>query len=126
MSINISWYMENRILFIKVPQEVSIEEIKYMSSQISDAIQVGEAPIHVIFDASEMQTFPNNVKSLMQAMQIFLKHPKMGWNFAINPNRLILFLGTVVSRALGMNKYRAVASVDEALEILYRVDSTLA
>ena len=48
----------------------------------------------------------------------------MGWLLVITNNRMIKYLGSMVS-GLSSVRYRAFTSVDEALAFLNEVDSTL-
>lgn len=122
----IYWLLENRILYVKRPSVVNIENLERDSEQIIAMLEMGEAPIHIINDTLNVAMNPKNVRLIRKATP-FLDHPNLGWFVTIASNPFIAFLGSVVPqmRLTNNRNVKVVSTTDDAITFLRKSDLSL-
>jgi hypothetical protein len=123
MSIDISWHVNKRVIHIVVQGSITPEDIDNVNATMVNLIDNGEAPVHIIADASAMSQFPTNLKVLWQKHG-YLSHPDVGWVILVNSNQLVKFLGNLVT-SMAKVRYRTVNTRTEALDLLSHLDPNL-
>jgi hypothetical protein len=123
MSIQLSWYLENRIILLTSHGESSDQDLLNLDQPIINYLNQSQAPlVHLIADHRRGGKMP----SLKVSMQIeWPKHPQYGWGILVGlTNPLQRFLVVVASNFFNVRQ-RMFNTMDEALDFLNEVDSTL-
>ena len=123
MAVNISWYVENRVILAHVEGVVDDEGMHAFNTTIGDFLENGQAPIHLIVDTTEIKQFPTNLRTLRKS-QAYLTHSNMGWIIVINTNPMLNFLVHVLTSVAHV-KERTVKTFDEGKHILASLDASL-
>lgn len=123
MPFDIRWCIPNRVIFITVYGELTLDELRQSHAATLDYIARGEAPVHVISDTTSMEKFPHSLGSYKEILGQ-KTHPNTGWVLTITHNQVQRLLANMTTQIAG-GQQKSVASFDEALNFLQRVDLTL-
>src|SRR5262249_22059413 len=118
------WYFDDRVAFQRIYGNVTIEDLQQNLQSTLLLIDAGTPPVHVISDLREIAKFPMDVNKLKDIFQL-PQRPNMGWTLIITNNALLRFFTSIVVQIAHTN-YKIVTSYEEALDLLRRVDPTLA
>jgi hypothetical protein len=126
MAFQLAWYQEQCIIGVVVTGAYPIEEIQVVCKEIAQTyLAASTAQIHLLMDLREMTSFPSNIPQVKSAADQFLKHPNLGWTVMIGKNNpLAEFFSSVIFQMVRL-KFRIVHSMEDAMDILRRVDQTL-
>lgn len=127
MSVDISWYLEGRIIYIKYYDDVTIDDKRTGAEQECALLDAGTAPlVHVLLDITDQTSAPTNIKAIQDALDKALKHPKKGWTLAFGKEefRMENFINSVVTQSSSA-RYRTYVTLKETLEFLVYVDPSL-
>ncbi|MEO1289451.1 MAG: hypothetical protein AAFV93_16935 [Chloroflexota bacterium] len=121
MSIQVGWYIPNKVNYMKVNGKVSDKTFIEAANFRADlANSSSEETVHLIVDASESE-FNINIS----AYNDFKLPDNNGWTIVVgNYNRVARFAGTVVMQ-LVKQELRFVDSIDEAMATLVKVDASV-
>jgi hypothetical protein len=123
----LSWYQENRVLFVVFSGNLTLDELEAYGRDLSNQyLNLATRSIHIISDARTLEKFPTNALYALRATEGWLRHPNMGWAILINKtaNPMLDFLLAVVTKVVKL-KYRKAATPEEALSMLRTLDPTL-
>jgi hypothetical protein len=123
MPYTLEWYQPQRIILFKLVGKMSEEEVEQSSHNLyHDFLEPGQAPVHILYDSTDLTDYPRNLILVRHAATKYMKHPKLGWLIIYGPDNLTLrFLGKVVSQIMRV-QFRYVSTKEDALEILHRID----
>ncbi len=123
MSSQVSWLLENRVILTFNQGVVSDQDMFDNDQPITDYLDQCTAPlIHMVVDHRNGIGSPSS-KALAQ--QHWPKHPKMGWLIMVGmANPFQKFVVAVTSNFF-KTRLRMFNTMDEALDFLNEVDSTL-
>ena len=124
MQHKVGWLLENRVIHIYVTGEYEIETVRRVVAEVKALADVGTPPLHVVWDMMGVTNMTRDLRDPINEMGSVRYHPKLGWITIITDNSAIRFAGQIVSTFLGAS-YRAVASFDEAIDTICRVDPTV-
>jgi hypothetical protein len=122
MTVNISWYAENRVIFADVEGVVDMNEMNSSNDTFIKLLDSGQAPIHLLVDTSKLTQFPTNLNALRKS-QGYLAHPNVGWIIMVNTNPLLNFLAHMVTSIAKANT-RMVKSLEEGKQLLRTLDAS--
>ncbi len=120
----LSWLVENRVIHLQIDGEYELEVVQKLVAEVKPMVDMGTAPVHVVWDMSGITKMPKNHREPVNEMGELRYHPNGGWITMITNSVMLRFAGQIATVFLGAN-YRAVASFDEAVETLCRVDQTV-
>ena len=124
MTSEIQWLIYNRVMYVKLSGEISLDEMREYNEYAIQLIDEGIAPVHAILDDEDVQKIPMSVNELSNVLRVF-RHPGRGWLVAIGNSgrveRMILSLMTQFFRA----QFQRFESTKEALDFLREQDETL-
>lgn len=124
MAHEIKWHTEDSIILVQLEGDLEISEFSSFDRQIVAHIDKSSRPlVHVWVNLLGVTKFPNSVMQVQQSLT-HLKHPKVGWSILITENRMIRFVGYMITQ-ITKARFRAFVNPTEALEFLKTVDSTL-
>jgi len=126
VSVKTTWLIENRVIYLHLIGDVTIEEIEATSTQVLQMFeQSAHQLVHVIHDATDLDNLPTKLKALADVTSTVWNHQKMGWTVAFNVQKPVLgFLGNMLSK-LFRTRYRIVNTRQDALDFLAHVDVSL-
>ena len=119
----VSWHVENKIILVVNNHELSIEELKQVDTDITQMLDAGNAPVHIIYKAGNFKT-PTDISQVRNSLT-FLQHPAIGWIVTVNTNRLINFISLVVTNLSKIN-LKTASDITEAESILAKIDASIA
>ena len=123
MPYNISWCEEKRVFCIELTGELTDEQWTSIVAIDTLHIEEGIAPIHVIIDVSELDSFPTNVRKTASYAS-HLRDPRLGWAVVVGGNPLLDFVASLLSQITGFKLTKS-ATVEDALIFLRKQDNTL-
>lgn len=123
MSFHETWYFEKRAILICAEEMVSLDEVRASNARINAMLDEGVAPVHIIFDGTNLQLHIINVIELSQILT-FLGHENIGWMVTVGMNPLITFMNTMLAKLFGIQMLTT-QTLELAVESLERIDSTL-
>jgi hypothetical protein len=123
MAYEISWLVENRLMYIKYVGDMTVEDLELAIQEMQALLDVGEAPIHTISDNRFLGQFPTSLSTLKKLMT---PHPKaIGWSVLIQENTATRFIGEMLTRFSGQHQVKSFARLRDALTFLERNDTSL-
>jgi hypothetical protein len=122
----LEWTIPDKVFYIKYWDSLTLDELMEATTLIKEQyLDNHEGPIHMMADLSELQDFPKRVNELHKAMDLFARHPSMGWVILIGfRNPVVNFLASLLTQVTNLNM-KTESSQERALDILKRVDATL-
>lgn len=124
MSFEVKWHTENTVVLVRLWGDLDIREFPEFDTLITQHIDASTQPlVHVWVDLKEVTKFPANVLQVHKALK-HLGHERVGWSIIITENRIIRFVGTMITQIMRA-RFRAFTTDKEALDFLKKVDSTL-
>jgi hypothetical protein len=124
METNVSWYLENRIILVHISGDKTIEDFQQVNEAITQYLEKGVAPVHLLIDVTEMGSIPSNILKVKQAFT-YLDHPSIGWSFFIGHLNAMENLIIAVTTQLSGLDVKTVDTLEEALKILNHVDLSI-
>ena len=123
MPYNVKWYdAKKRVILISVIGEFTLQESSDSSVEIRNYINEGTPPIHLIGDLTKLKQAPKSIAELRKAQGNLNSLASTIIVGANNP--MIRFMANVFAK-LGGYEVRTVDSVDQAAEVISRLDPTL-
>ena len=123
MAYETEYYVDQRVIYNRFTQQMSAEDAEGANSSTLDLLREGDAPVHVIIDVSALDLIAIDLKELTATVD-FPRDNKVGWVIVVGDNPLARIVGSLVMQD-GHVKSRFVESLDEAVNILERMDATL-
>jgi hypothetical protein len=129
MPVEISWYLENRIVYARVYGKISSYDDETFDQRIKEYLDQSDGlPVHVITDYTYLETVQTIIGRTMTGNSLteISKHPALGCLLTIDDkhNPMLKFLTPFTSYAL-TSCYEQFDTVNKALTYLYKVDTTL-
>jgi len=123
MPAQLSWCLENRVLLMTNHGEVTDQNLFDLDQTIIDYMNSCTVPlVHTIIDHRKGLNSPS-AKGLTRLH--WPKHPKVGWMIMIGMKNPFQRFVVAVSTSFFKTRVRLVNTMDEALNFLNDVDSTL-
>ena len=102
MPVDVSWFLEGRIIYVKYYEDVTIEDKQLGAEQEYEFLEAGSVPlVHVLLDITDQISSPTNIQAIQKALDKALKHPKKGWTLAYGKEefRMENFVNSVVTQS---------------------------
>jgi len=123
MPHQVNWYLENRVIFLSSYGEITDQDLLGVDQPIIDYMNHSDATlVHLIVDAANMTT-PPSFKVVSQLK--WPKHPQYGWAIIIGLKNPIQRFFVAVATNVFKTRQRMFNTLDEALDFLNEIDSTL-
>lgn len=124
MAYRLEWYLQDRILLTTYEGTLTLENLREVNQATKDLIETSPyAPVHNIIDSRNLDHFPKSLNEMSQVADV-LKNAKAGWFIVINHNPVQNFIVTILANTF-KTTIKSARSMDEALDILYRMDLSL-
>ncbi len=125
MPYEISWYVEHRVIFIKISGDIDLEEFEQLHADSFAMVENSHHKVHAIADLSEFNAAPTNLRALSAASNPEKNH-NQGLTVLVAPKiaGIFTFLFSVILQTLKL-EYRISETVEDAVTILKKVDVDL-
>lgn len=123
------WLVEGRVLVVPFLETVTLEDVKDMNERtVRIAKEEGTGPMtHIISDSRERADLAPELKSVKHFKDIMPPDDDvLGWSIVVDPSPdfIMRFVANTVMQ-MRNRRFRVMHSMDEALQFLLHVDSTL-
>ena len=125
MGIEMQWYVPQKIVHGDIIGDISLEDIQNSSRELQEMFAQSDSPlVHVLSNESQVGSLPISLNMLSEAAD-FMRHPQMGWMITYGTdNRMAKFMLSMIS-GIARVRHRRFATLEESLEFLVSVDTTL-
>lgn len=123
-SASVEWLVENRVLYVRVTGSYDLNVANQTVPQVKAMFDAVTEPIHVVCDMTDVTAIPKNIREPIHRLQVLRDHKNLDWMIFVTHNHALGFAGQIGARLIGL-KYRAVNSMDEALNTLLTIEPTL-
>ncbi len=127
MPIEMSWYVQDRVILLKFIGDITVEDMQEISANYIDMVDTAEGDwlIHALHDADQMESLPRAIKDTVNNARDAFKHPRSGWTVAYNIRKPVLKLFGNMATGMLRVRYRIFNTRAEALAFLQETDQTL-
>jgi hypothetical protein len=123
MPIQLSWYLENHVMLLNNEGDSADQDVLKVDQPILDYLNQSQAPlVHLIIDNTRAKYIPS-VKAITAVK--WPKHPQYGWTILVGLTNPFQRFVNVVATNFFKARQRMFDTMDEALDFLNEVDSTL-
>lgn len=123
MSYRLSWLVDNRLLYTKIWNEYTLDELVQVEEEGKILIRNGTPLVHLLIDFRLMTEYPSNLREIVARSSVF-REPNAGWVVVLTNNRMVQFLTSIVA-GVSQARFRAFDSWDSALKFLVSIDSAM-
>ncbi len=127
MSAETTWYIENRVILMRVQGESTFQDIAQEDAEVVVRIRQGSKVtplVHLILDMRAMTKIPVNLVEIRRALT-HLKEPALGWTVVAGMSPVIRFVAGMVTQMAGV-RFRMFPTLEEAVSFLISQDESLA
>jgi hypothetical protein len=121
MSLDISWLIDKRVIFIRVGGDIDVEAIKHQAELVSEYRSQGIQPVHVIVDARKITKIPLSPGKIKE---MGFKSDVGGWKIIITNSAVIRYLASLMTQLIGL-EYRFFETPEAAIAYLYELEPEL-
>ncbi len=125
MPYQLEWRVPDRVIAIRVTDELALNEIETGSRELIPLLDAGIAPVHICIDISPMRSYPFRVSTLADSSK-YLRHQHVGWLVICGVSSLVLEQVIAALAKLTRVRCRIVSSKSEAFRFLADQDPTVA
>jgi len=125
MSIEVSWYVENALLYGYGSGINELEDLRVMNDEVLALLNNGSSSnlVHFLIDLRDLKQMPSLSKQ--GKMYTYAKHPRAGWQVFIGLEdpiqRFTIFMLSEVMKI----RFRRFSTIPEGIAFLQSIDSTL-
>lgn len=124
MPVTITWYAPRRVVMVRPHGHITIDDNRLINSSLVEYLAAGDPPVHLLFDQTEVLSFPMDIHQLRDALTV-MHHPAVGWVVIYSaPNRVADFVNSLLA-TIARVQYRKFANRRQALDFLMEQDATL-
>lgn len=123
MPVEVRWYCDGLVLYARLNGKITGSDLVDYSTTIQRFMATSDAPlVHLLVDISGVQAYPP-LRDIMKSVRM---PAQTGWSLVMGvaSNVMLNFMTQVVTSALQL-RFRKADTLDEALDFLQKVDSTL-
>jgi hypothetical protein len=123
MPVNLSWFLENRVMQIVAEGAYTDDELINLDPQVIKYLDQSTVPlVHMIMDRKGTDHIPS-MKSVAQVK--WPRHQRYGWTLVVGSSNPFQRFVVALANNFFKGRQRNFDSFDEALDFLNEVDSTL-
>lgn len=117
------WVIDKRVLRIKYTGNITKEELGELNTELTEYLEYGEAPIHIISDNSEMERLDINIKTFRSSMMV-MNDKRWGWTMLVGAETITKFFGRLISNTFRL-KLKLVDTDHQARYAIQTLDTTI-
>ena len=122
MPYETSWLVDKRVLYTRMYDFVTGEELEGMNKELQIFAQASEQLLHTISDATDTTGTDMGLRDLQNSP--FTEVANLGWGLYVSPSKMNRFFASVITQ-LSKKRGRQFATLDESLKFLNEMDDTL-
>ncbi|HRF96342.1 MAG TPA: hypothetical protein PLZ51_14150 [Aggregatilineales bacterium] len=123
MPYKMTWLIDKRVLHIVIEGELSGDTIREMVAESRKMTDDGIKPVHAIADATHTHSIPKHIPTILKEYG-GVTPQDTGFTVIIATSPVTRFLAQALLRLLRL-EIRFGSDIQDALNILHRVDTTL-
>jgi hypothetical protein len=127
MAVDVTWYLENRIIAVRLYDEVRAEEIEWIAEEMTRLIATSDYTlVHALIDVQNITRVPQNVGVVSRAASLIASNKRLGWAVHYgSDNFLLKFLSTMVGQIFKV-RFRLLPDKAAAIRFLQEQDISFA
>jgi hypothetical protein len=126
MAFQNRWLVEDRVVLVEFSGDITLDELMANDADMLRYVNSGTPPVHIICKLQGAKRFPTNISNISRSAKQYLTSPNIGWFLIVGvDNPLLTFIGSIVAQVSQL-KFKQAADLDEALQVLGRMDFSLA
>ncbi len=125
MPYNISWYIENEIVFLEYSGISTMDELRESMLKTKELIE--SSPRHFVHILTEVGkvTEPLKPQEVMTVMREVVSHPRTGWSIVLREKSVLIRIGIAIGTSVFKTRNRAFHTLAEAETFLKEMDKNL-
>lgn len=125
MAYQLSWIVPDRVIWYRLYEDTTLDEIAECHAQYLDMLESGEH-VHTLFDLSLLVKFPTTVPELVRIME-YPSRDLQGWVLLVaNEKPLLKFVASTTAQIVLKNaRLRMLETITLAIHFLRDQDQTL-
>jgi hypothetical protein len=123
MAYELAWRVEGRLIYLRVWDIMPLIEAHEAVEKITESLNQGNPPIHIIVDMRELRFSPTGIQANLR-LNSYLRHPNVGWLVTVGGTPLTQFIANVVRKFYPIKMHHS-DSLEASLEFLQRKDPSL-
>ena len=116
MSYSVSWYIEKQVVYLKVFDTITAEDVINLNRETMMNLEMGVPPVHLIIDTLDIREYPSNLRWVMRLIKTNPVRPS-GWNILIQNNNAVRVLASAILGLLRLPLYTC-STLEEAQNFL--------
>lgn len=122
MPTELSWFVENRIMLLKVIGAIEADTMHTAMQEVSANLDASaEVLIHLIIDVRHGENNVMNLKARVEAVRPVLEHAQCGWVILVGQtNPVANFLSSTTAQVFKA-RFRSFKTAEEGIEFLRNV-----
>ncbi len=125
MPYNISWYIENEIIFLEYSGISTADELRESMLKITDMIERSPRHfVHVLTDAGNV-TEPLKPQESVAVLREIGTHPRLGWSLLLREKSITIRIGVAIGTSIFRTRHRVFSTLEEAETFLKEMDQNL-
>ena len=122
MPYNVSWLVDQRIIYTRMYGFVTGEELGAQKEEMEPLIKNSTQLLYIITDATDTTGTNMGLRDLQKTQ--FADAANLGWAVYISPKKMDRFFASVITQLL-KKRSREFATLEEGIRFLQSVDETL-
>lgn len=123
MSISTRWLVPERIIYSRMSDTITLDDLQMVNSTTQKMLAEGHAPVHHLVDVGAVEHFPRDL-SRIRTIILDNDNTSLGWTVMIGSNRLLRFMATILTHTVSA-RFGYVSALDEAIVHLAKRDATI-
>lgn len=126
MPYQVSWYVEQRVIYCSATGTVTTEDIHDMNHDTQTYVRAGQPLVHVLCDLKGLTKYPTNIAGMRQSLEQ-MDHERMGWVIVCGAgNALLRFVASLITQFIIPNvRLRMFDTLEQGVDFLREHDVTL-
>ncbi len=118
------WLVDKRIVLVSYTGDIDKNELQAVNAELTNYVEEGIAPVHVISDNTNMGNIPLDVKTLQNSFGV-MNNNKWGMVCVVGADTMLRFFVQIITSSFRLKKVGIVKTVEEAHQKITAYDSTL-
>jgi hypothetical protein len=121
MAAQLSWYLDDHVLYLNLQGIVTIESLSKICDSALEILNKRNRPLHLIIDAQKAASLPTETGPLRTSMTKLLSHKNVGWSVMVTHN--LMFQAIMNRMVYGLtDRWGYVGTLSEAADTLRRTN----
>ena len=125
MPYSVNWYIPGEVMYVHYTGVTTVQELRECLLEMRAFMD--SSPRHLVHAISDVGDIvePVSFKDSMRVVREVGPHPRAGWTISIREKSLMVKMGSALGSSIFKLRFRAFATLDQAIAHLKFVDSEL-